>query len=195
MSETNAGFVAGTLVHTVNGLVPIEKLRVGDLVLSKPRNVSEIEPRRIIGTQNLTDQKTWLLEYYTPGTDYTRHLVGSATPSFFVDEENWRQPGDIEPGHSVGLIDGSSAGVYRLRWISGTDTPGIGWTGDDPGGLGPLIDLRDGKIDVNRIEDDVYDPSTRDNGYFMRQIFSLEVEDFGTYFVGDAGVWVCGRSK
>lgn len=30
------GFVAGTLVHTKSGLVPIEQLKVGDLVLSQP---------------------------------------------------------------------------------------------------------------------------------------------------------------
>ena len=30
------GFVAGTLVHTDKGLVPIEQIKVGDMVLSKP---------------------------------------------------------------------------------------------------------------------------------------------------------------
>lgn len=190
MNETHTGFVAGTLVHTVSGLVPIQQLKAGDVVLSKPLHGGEIEPRRIIGTHSSADKKTWLLEYFTSGTQYTRHLVGTGAPSFFVDEHEWRQSSDVEPGHMVGLIDGSSAGVYRLRWISGTDTPGIGWTGDDPGALGPLIDLRDGKVIVNKIEDDVCDPSTRDNGYFVREIFTLEVEDFGTYFVGDAGVWV-----
>lgn len=32
---TVSGFVAGTLVHTDKGLVPIEKIKVGDMVLSK----------------------------------------------------------------------------------------------------------------------------------------------------------------
>lgn len=32
------GFVAGTLVHTDKGLVPIEQLKVGDMVLSKPES-------------------------------------------------------------------------------------------------------------------------------------------------------------
>lgn len=31
----SSGFVAGTLVHTDKGLVPIQNLKVGDLVLSK----------------------------------------------------------------------------------------------------------------------------------------------------------------
>ena len=36
--ETGACFVAGTLVHTKEGLVPIEQLKIGDWVLSKPEN-------------------------------------------------------------------------------------------------------------------------------------------------------------
>ncbi len=33
-----AGFVAGTLVHTDKGLVPIEQIKVGGLVLSRNEN-------------------------------------------------------------------------------------------------------------------------------------------------------------
>lgn len=33
---TNTGFAAGTLVHTDKGLVPIQDIKVGDLILSKP---------------------------------------------------------------------------------------------------------------------------------------------------------------
>jgi hypothetical protein len=36
-----AGIAAGTLVHTEEGLVPIEKVKVGDWVLSKPENGGE----------------------------------------------------------------------------------------------------------------------------------------------------------
>ncbi|MFW1857236.1 hypothetical protein [Acinetobacter defluvii] len=36
--SNESGFVAGTLVHTNKGLVPIQNLKVGDLVLSKSEN-------------------------------------------------------------------------------------------------------------------------------------------------------------
>ncbi len=36
--ETASGFVAGTLVHTSEGLKPIEQIKVSDLVLSKPES-------------------------------------------------------------------------------------------------------------------------------------------------------------
>jgi hypothetical protein len=35
-SKSNSGFAAGTLIHTQTGLKPIEKIRVGDFVLSQP---------------------------------------------------------------------------------------------------------------------------------------------------------------
>lgn len=42
--NSNSGFVAGTLVHTDNGLIPIQNLQVGDLVLSKDSNNLNSEP-------------------------------------------------------------------------------------------------------------------------------------------------------
>lgn len=47
----DGGFVAGTLVHTDKGLVPIEQIRVGDLVLSKHENgLWEQAYRRVVNT-------------------------------------------------------------------------------------------------------------------------------------------------
>ena len=40
-AELEPCFAAGTLVHTINGLVPIEQIKVGDLVLSKPEDGGE----------------------------------------------------------------------------------------------------------------------------------------------------------
>jgi hypothetical protein len=38
------GFCAGTLVHTDKGLVPIEQIKVGDMVLSRPEDGDENTP-------------------------------------------------------------------------------------------------------------------------------------------------------
>jgi len=46
-----SGFVAGTLVHTDQGLVPIEQLKVGDMVLSKDEsNTGEQAYKRVVST-------------------------------------------------------------------------------------------------------------------------------------------------
>lgn len=47
----SACFVAGTLVHTDKGLVPIEQLKVGDMVLSKPESgEGELAYKRVLRT-------------------------------------------------------------------------------------------------------------------------------------------------
>ena len=51
-TKHNACFVAGTLVHTDKGLVPIEKLKVGDMVLSRHENEpnGELAYKRVLNT-------------------------------------------------------------------------------------------------------------------------------------------------
>ncbi len=45
----HTGFVAGTLIHTDQGLVPIEQINVGDLVLSKPDS-GDVAYKRVLKT-------------------------------------------------------------------------------------------------------------------------------------------------
>ena len=56
---SQSGFVAGTLVHTDQGLVPIEQLKVGDMVLSMPEEgVGEKAYKRVVKTfKSPTKQK------------------------------------------------------------------------------------------------------------------------------------------
>jgi hypothetical protein len=52
----DSGFVAGTLVHTDKGLVPIEQIKVGDLVLSKPENgEGELAYKSVVNVSNIAD--------------------------------------------------------------------------------------------------------------------------------------------
>ena len=46
--SNESGFVAGTLVHTNKGLVPIQNLKVGDLVLSKHENGESEKPINVL---------------------------------------------------------------------------------------------------------------------------------------------------
>ena len=52
------GFVAGTLIHTDQGLVPIQDIKVGDRVLSKPEDGSgDIEYKPVISTFKSSEKK------------------------------------------------------------------------------------------------------------------------------------------
>ena len=62
----NTGFVAGTLVHTDKGLVPIQDIKVGDLVLSKPvlskpeDGSGDIEYKPVVKTFVHEDKEMWI---------------------------------------------------------------------------------------------------------------------------------------
>ena len=69
------GFVAGTLVHTKEGLKPIEEIKVGDWVLSKPENgEGEQAYKRVTRTYEFDDKAIWSINF-TGGED-----VGFADP-------------------------------------------------------------------------------------------------------------------
>ncbi len=58
------GFVAGTLVHTDKGLVPIEQIKVGDMVLSKPEiGEGELAYKPVVNTFEFEDKEVWYVEF------------------------------------------------------------------------------------------------------------------------------------
>jgi Pretoxin HINT domain len=60
-------FVAGTLVHTKEGLRPIEQIKVGDYVLSKPEDGSgETAYKQVINTFEFDDKEYWYLVWSDP---------------------------------------------------------------------------------------------------------------------------------
>ena len=56
-------FVAGTLVHTRNGLLPIEKIRVGDWVQSQPEMKGELAYRRVTNTFVFEDKEVLFIDF------------------------------------------------------------------------------------------------------------------------------------
>lgn len=72
-----ACFAAGTFIHTDKGLVPIEKIKVGDMVLSKPESgEGEICYKPVVSTFQHDEQPLWLLQadkYY--GDDINGEIV------------------------------------------------------------------------------------------------------------------------
>lgn len=64
LSPVISGFVAGTLVHTDKGLVPIEQIKVGDKVLSKPENSEgEVAYKPVVNTFEFEDKEIWFVEF------------------------------------------------------------------------------------------------------------------------------------
>ncbi|WP_037585305.1 polymorphic toxin-type HINT domain-containing protein [Stenoxybacter acetivorans] len=72
-------FVAGTLIHTKEGLRPIEQIKVGDDVLSTPEDGSGgTAYKKVINTFEFEDQETWFISWedLTMLKAHTKHEIG-----------------------------------------------------------------------------------------------------------------------
>ena len=59
-------FIKGTLVETEEGWTPIDELKVGDWVMSRPENgIGEAVPKRVVNTFRYEDKEVWNLEFST----------------------------------------------------------------------------------------------------------------------------------
>lgn len=196
------GFVAGTLVHTKNGLVPIERVRVGDWVLSQPetkgRSVSTYRP--VVNTFAFDDREIVLVRCYRADSTLDQFGVTANHP-FWVKNEGWIRAEKLGSGSELEPHDGSEATTLCASPLFRTGQPGQGWaTGvwgvEANDGSGALIDLR-GQTFVIGVDDvfnwDVLDDEHADPRLRTR-VYNLDVDEFHTYYVGELGVWVGGEN-
>jgi hypothetical protein len=191
--STGACFIAGTLVHTDKGLVPIEKLRVGDMVLSQPEMKGEQGYKRVVNTFSFVDKEVYLLMYATQ--DKVDQLVATDNHPFWVSDKGWIQAFDLEPGDKLELEGGITASVFCVQRIFRTDTQDVGWVQGKHGRqndfTGDIVDLSSNAINFG--DEGVPNgglSSMKGDPHLKRRVFNIEVEDFHTYYVGEAGVWV-----
>lgn len=186
----NGGFVAGTLVHTKNGLVPIAQIKVGDLVLSRPEDGGELAYKRVVSTVSHENKQLWLVTYFIDDDETPRYLVCTGNHPFWVKTSGWLRADLIADGVPMQLSDGSVAWGYSANRILETDLPGVGWSHYNDGNFcGPTIDMRDNRVVVAGSPLDPTPDIAGENPLDGR-VYNFEVEEFHTYFVGDVGVWV-----
>ncbi|MEO3713731.1 polymorphic toxin-type HINT domain-containing protein [Roseateles flavus] len=193
-----ASFVAGTWVHARDGLKPIESIQVGDEVLSRPDSgVGEPCYKRVLRTFRRDGEEVWLLDVVTADGDEQVSLVCTANHAFWVKGVGWTALADLEPGDDLERVDSrgrpAPCFVLRVLRILATDHEHMGWAGDSFSRDfdGPTIDLRHGRVAVSALQDDARNAAAEAGGVPLRHaVFNIEVEDFPTYFVGEAGVWV-----
>jgi hypothetical protein len=77
-------FIAGTLVHTPEGLKPIERLCAGDLVLSQPEIGGKRGTRRIVRTVSFEDKAIWKITFVSD-TGLPGELHATGNHPFWVD--------------------------------------------------------------------------------------------------------------
>lgn len=222
--EVGGCFIAGTRVQTDKGLVRIEEIKVGDMVLSQPEGGGEQAYKRVLNTFVYQDKTLRCIRYRIPLEDRTTSIYVTENHPFLAVEETYhweeRDEGDDErvtqrkilgwtaagnllaPGrmgmrHLIQLADGTLADIVQNIPVYRTDKPGCGWvrytgeefTEDDILVKGSIFDC----VNYDIIANNAYlDQSIcfSDDPYLKVPVYNIEVEDYHTYFVGKAGVWV-----
>ena len=98
-------FVKGTLVHTPDGLKPIEDIQVGDLVASKDENSGETSWKPVVRLYHHHDQQILNLTLKRGTGEQETFGVTSEHP-FWVVGEGWTKAGELEIGDQVTAISG-----------------------------------------------------------------------------------------
>jgi hypothetical protein len=143
-------FAAGTLVHTKEGLKPIQDIKVGDYVLSKPKSGDgETAYKRVVNTFEFQNKEVWYVEYINidktskySGNPGVEVLIATPNHPFWVlGVQNIKQPAlcdyyappiwktvaQLEDREVVLLNNGDVAKISGTGSIKKTPTPEIGW--------------------------------------------------------------------
>ena len=115
----NTGFVAGTLVHTDKGLVPIEQLKVGDRVLSRDEHNSEGELayKRVLNTfASSQKQKIVRVAYNTVKDEVTDTRVKEVE-----DSKRFYNPDELTDVFYIYCTENHAFWTKEEGWLSAVD--------------------------------------------------------------------------
>jgi hypothetical protein len=185
-TEHTIGFIAGTPVWTRSGLVPIDQIGVGDVLLAPPNEY---------GADNEHASVTYVS---TTPCDAIVALIYAdpATPGRSATTHGWRPTRAVRLGDRLRCHDGKLMSVELVSPVFEV-RPGVGWFPVAPtmDTIGHVIDFsgptwRLLKSYVNQPLD-MPDDGTR----LSVKVFTLGVAGGGAYFIGSAGIRVSGASN
>lgn len=173
----SAGFVAGTLVGTKEGLKPIEEIRVGDWVLSYPddqtppvrkKREDEYFYRQVTKTFVTYDQLVSYIEVDAPGRKHEEWIGVTPNHPIYESHSGFRPLG-ATPQHPD----------YQ-------EPRSGGWRPASQMKLGSLLTRSNyGHALVRRVRHEVERVC----------VYNLEVDEFHTYFVGETQIWVHNKTE
>lgn len=191
-SCAGGGFVAGTPVWTDKGLVPIEQVKVGDAVLSRPKGSGTPDHRTVTRTLAHDDKEIVCVRYIDPTKPNTTFILYSTGDhSFWVDNAGWTEADLLRGSERLQLQDDRVVDVLMVSPVYRTARPNVGWfnTSLSMDDVGYEADFSGAP---NILQFNAYSPDELDepDPRLKVRIYNLDVEDFHTYYVGAQGVWV-----
>ncbi|WP_273431617.1 Hint domain-containing protein [Chitinibacter tainanensis] len=149
------GLIAGTVVHTAQGLKHIDEIQVGELVLvlSEQSQAPSYQP---VKTVSVTDaQAIWVVKYTLAAEDHLKkdkpihHLYVTAKHSFWVNGRGWMEAAELSADLDLLLPTGGIGTVQQVWPVWRTPVAGLGWVRTDILGMpdateAHIVDFRDG---------------------------------------------------
>jgi hypothetical protein len=114
-------FGAGTLVVTADGLLPIETLALGDLVLTRSTEDQPLVARAVTAVHETPGKP--ILEIWIQEHGAAPELI-EVTPRhpFWVAGEGWVDSDQLAPGDQLSTADGDAASVVAIASTARTET-------------------------------------------------------------------------
>ena len=161
-------FTGGTLVHTREGLLPIESIKIGDWVLSQREQTGERTYKRVVKIANFENKAVFRVkcDKLLPGGSFEMHnFIVTGNHPFYIARHNtedvggrpekdlkkprgWRRADLLEYGAQLELANGELLRVVGVGPIWRARTEGVGWIDSSRWSeIGNHIDLREGKIE------------------------------------------------
>ncbi|WP_086932709.1 polymorphic toxin-type HINT domain-containing protein [Agarilytica rhodophyticola] len=114
-------FVEGTLVHTQDGLKPIEDINVGDLVVSKNDITGENDWKRV--SQLFINYGKTVFDVTVTTDDGQQEVLGATHEHpFWAEGKGWVKAGELVAGDRVHLRDGQLASISSVKTREGQHT-------------------------------------------------------------------------
>lgn len=107
-----SSFLAGTLVWTDKGLLPIERLVVGDIVIGRDDRTFEDAPQRISKLHGREVSR-----YYELDTGYEKILVTEEHP-YWLQGQGWTPVAELKAGDVLVRAEGDIQ-VHKIKFIQG----------------------------------------------------------------------------
>ena len=212
----DCGFGVGTLVWTDKGQVPIEQLKVGDMVLSQDEVTGERAYKPITRTFVHHNQPICQLYYETEDIEaggYTNDIVlmtANHPVWWLADEETkkgfWVEAGSLEKWDELLLANGARA--FAAGWSEAyrwTKKPKHNWSKDfwfydvwDDISVTPLMSEGNYLIrEDNRIPfvEGYAEADAAEKIPYTTDVYTIEVTDFHTYFIGLFGLLVHNKDR
>ncbi len=207
-----ACFAAGTLVHTKNGLKPIEQIKVGDLVLSKHESgKGERAYKRVTKTFVHEDRQVIMVTVGGMQADgkWRGHRF-AVTPEhpFWVQGKGWNEVGtliaSVMKPTKLEIIANENPALNGHLPLFVTSSRDFAWAPLYPKDFalgGAHFDLRTMELgektelfQFKTIKTIKSAKRAKPEHLFKTTVYNIEVEDFHTYYVGEVGVWVHNKN-